>query len=182
VLAKVGYKIPTLFSGPPLKFDEATGHFMSTGSYVNLPAVVIVFIITLVLIKGISESAGFNALMVAIKVAAVLFVIGVGAFYVDPANWTNNFAPFGYGGVSFFCGEEKPPAAGSASSASKNSPSGRSSAAGPQASSPGQPSSSSPTSVSTRSRPTRRKPRTPSATCPSASSLRFSSAPSSTSQ
>ena len=106
VLAKVGYKIPTLFSGPPLKFDEATGHFMATGSYVNLPAVVIVFIITLVLIKGISESAGFNALMVAIKVAAVLFVIGVGAFYVDPANWTNNFAPFGYGGFSFFGVEE----------------------------------------------------------------------------
>ena len=48
--------------------------------------------------------------MVFIKVAAVLFVILVGAFYVNPANWTDNadstgrggFAPFGYGGFSFF--------------------------------------------------------------------------------
>lgn len=68
----------------------------------NLPAVVIVFIVTLILIKGISESAGFNALMVGIKVAAVLFVIAVGAFYINPANWTNNFAPYGWTGVSFF--------------------------------------------------------------------------------
>jgi APA family basic amino acid/polyamine antiporter len=68
----------------------------------NLPAVVIVFIVTLVLIKGISESAGFNALMVAIKVAAVLFVIIVGAFYINPKNWTTDFAPYGWTGVSFF--------------------------------------------------------------------------------
>jgi len=39
--------------------------------------------------------------MVMIKVAAVLFVIGVGAFYVNTANW-HPFAPYGYTGVSFF--------------------------------------------------------------------------------
>jgi APA family basic amino acid/polyamine antiporter len=39
--------------------------------------------------------------MVMIKVVIVLFVIGVGAFYVDPANW-KPFAPFGYTGVAFF--------------------------------------------------------------------------------
>src|SRR5205823_7803676 len=55
-----------------------------------------------VLVKGISESAGFNALMVAIKVAAVIFVILVGAFYINPDNWNNNFAPFGWTGISFF--------------------------------------------------------------------------------
>src|SRR6185295_3919413 len=51
--------------------------------------------------KGISESATFNASMVGIKVAAVLFVIGVGAFYVNPANW-HPFAPYGWTGISFF--------------------------------------------------------------------------------
>ena len=71
-------------------------------SYVNLPAVVIVLIITVFLIVGISESASFNAVMVFIKLFAVLFVILVGAFFVNPENWTNNFAPFGYGGFSFF--------------------------------------------------------------------------------
>ena len=70
-------------------------------SLVNLPAVIITIIITLVLIKGISESAGFNALMVFIKLAAVVFVIAVGAYYVNPENW-KPFAPFGWTGVSFF--------------------------------------------------------------------------------
>jgi APA family basic amino acid/polyamine antiporter len=68
----------------------------------NLPAIVVVLIVTAVLVKGISESAGFNALMVGIKVAAVLFVIGVGAFYIKRENWTNDFAPYGWTGVSFF--------------------------------------------------------------------------------
>jgi APA family basic amino acid/polyamine antiporter len=69
---------------------------------VNLMAVLVVAVITVVLVKGIQESAGFNALMVAIKVAAVLFVIGVGAFFINPANWTREFAPYGWTGVSFF--------------------------------------------------------------------------------
>src|SRR5207302_1291695 len=63
---------------------------------INLPAVLIVAIVTIVLVKGIQESAGFNALMVGIKVAAVLFVIAVGAFFVNTLNWTENFAPYGW--------------------------------------------------------------------------------------
>jgi APA family basic amino acid/polyamine antiporter len=50
---------------------------------------------------GIRESARLNTALVIVKVAAVLFVIGVGAFFVDPANW-RPFAPFGYGGVALF--------------------------------------------------------------------------------
>lgn len=68
---------------------------------VNLPAILIVALVTLVLIKGIQESAGFNALMVFIKVAAVVFVILVGSYYVNPDNW-KDFAPFGWTGLSFF--------------------------------------------------------------------------------
>jgi amino acid transporter len=69
---------------------------------INLFAILIVALVTAVLVKGIQESAGFNAVMVGIKVAAVLFVILVGAFYINPANWTNKFAPYGWTGVSFF--------------------------------------------------------------------------------
>ena len=58
-------------------------------------------VVTVVLVKGIQESAGFNATMVGVKVAAVLFVILVGAFYINPDNWTP-FAPYGMTGVSFF--------------------------------------------------------------------------------
>ncbi|MEO7918393.1 MAG: amino acid permease, partial [Thermoanaerobaculia bacterium] len=63
--------------------------------------IIIVAIVTAVLIKGIQESASFNAAMVMIKVTAVLFVIGVGAFLVNPANW-HPFAPYGWSGISFF--------------------------------------------------------------------------------
>jgi len=70
-------------------------------AYINLPAIIIVVIVTIVLVKGISESANFNALMVFIKVAAVIFVILVGAFYVNPDNWIP-FAPHGWTGMSFF--------------------------------------------------------------------------------
>jgi APA family basic amino acid/polyamine antiporter len=79
---------------------------------VNLAAVVIVLLVTLVLVKGISESAGFNAFMVFVKVGVVLFVIIAGAFFVQSVNWFGStdplhperrgFAPFGYGGFSFF--------------------------------------------------------------------------------
>jgi APA family basic amino acid/polyamine antiporter len=71
-------------------------------AFCNFPAILVVALVTLVLVKGISESAGFNALMVAIKVTAVLFVIAVGAFYVKSENWTRDFAPYGWTGVSFF--------------------------------------------------------------------------------
>ena len=73
---------------------------------INLMAVLVVIIVTAVLVKGISESANFNALMVMIKVAAVIFVILVGAYLLmtrfGTENWTNNFAPYGWTGVSFF--------------------------------------------------------------------------------
>jgi basic amino acid/polyamine antiporter, APA family len=98
--------LPLSLRSAPLKFVEDPhsimgGDFASTGAYINLPAVLIVAIITVILVKGISESAGFNAVMVAIKVAAVFFVIFVGAFFINPENW-HPFAPFGWTGISFF--------------------------------------------------------------------------------
>ncbi len=68
---------------------------------INLWAIIVVGLVTAILVKGISESAGFNALMVGIKVAAVIFVIVVGAHYVNPENWTRDFAPYGWTGVGF---------------------------------------------------------------------------------
>jgi amino acid transporter len=74
-------------------------------SYINLMAILVVLVVTAVLVKGISESAGFNAIMVVIKVLAVIFVIVVGAGLIIAAgtqHWTENFAPFGWTGISFF--------------------------------------------------------------------------------
>jgi basic amino acid/polyamine antiporter, APA family len=68
----------------------------------NLPAFLIALLITAVLVIGIKESARFNATIVVIKVAVVLFVIGLGAHYVSAANWGtgwSGFAPFGFSGI-----------------------------------------------------------------------------------
>ena len=100
-LATFGIALPTAINGPAVNYDPALGKLVATGSVINLPAVVVVALVTWVLIVGIRESAGFNAAMVGLKLVAVLFVIVVGAFYVDPANW-HPFAPYGLTGVSFF--------------------------------------------------------------------------------
>ena len=68
------------------------------GALINLPAVIIVLCIMYLLVVGIRESARFNAIMVGIKLAAVLFFIGAGAVYVRPENW-NPFTPYGWSGV-----------------------------------------------------------------------------------
>ena len=68
----------------------------------NMPALLIALAITAILTRGIKESARFNATIVTIKVAVVLFVIGLGAMYVKPANWGSSwstFAPFGFSGI-----------------------------------------------------------------------------------
>jgi len=101
VLLKLGYQLPLALRESPLRYDAGTGAFVPTGSSFNLPAVVIVMIVTMILVKGIRESASFNAAMVMIKVAAVLFVIGAGIFFIDPANW-HPFAPMGWTGLNFF--------------------------------------------------------------------------------
>jgi basic amino acid/polyamine antiporter, APA family len=94
-------KLPEMLTNAPFDFDPATGSLSSTGKLLDFPALVITAIITAILVIGIRESASLNALMVGIKVLIVLFVIAVGAFYVDPRNW-HPFAPYGLTGVSFF--------------------------------------------------------------------------------
>ena len=68
----------------------------------NLPAFLIALVITAILVVGIKESARFNAGIVVIKVAVVLFVIALGAHYIDRANWGTSwstYAPNGFAGV-----------------------------------------------------------------------------------
>lgn len=96
-----GIKLPGVLRSAPFDYDPALGALVSTGSILDLPAVLVTTAVTIILLKGIRESATLNAVMVAIKLAVVLFVIAVGVFHVDPANW-RPFAPFGLGGLSFF--------------------------------------------------------------------------------
>src|SRR5499433_2168330 len=105
------FKVPDIIHTAPVNYCVNVGAgcphtgFVTTGSYFDLPAVVITFVLTVVLVKGIRESASFNAFMVAVKLVIVLMVIGIGAYLLATVygtqNWTP-FAPYGYTGLSFF--------------------------------------------------------------------------------
>ena len=101
LLDQFNVHLPSVLTNAPFDYDPSTGHFPMTGTWFDLPAICIATIITIILVKGIKESAGFNALMVGVKLVIVFFVIAVGAFYVNPANW-KPFAPFGFTGLAFF--------------------------------------------------------------------------------
>lgn len=81
--------IPTwLLNDPVTAREEAILNGLQAPAFsINLPAALIVWVVTYILVKGIKESAKTNNLIVTIKVLAVLFVIIVGAFYVKGANW-----------------------------------------------------------------------------------------------
>lgn len=64
----------------------------------DLPALVITVLITALVYVGIRESKMVSNLMVALKLGVIGLVIVVGAFYVNPGNWSP-FAPHGFGGV-----------------------------------------------------------------------------------
>ena len=64
----------------------------------NIPALLIVILITYIVYIGIRESKKANNIMVMIKLVIILLVIIGGAFYVSPGNW-GNFMPNGFSGV-----------------------------------------------------------------------------------
>jgi APA family basic amino acid/polyamine antiporter len=101
IISGVGVHVPKALSNAPFDYDPTVGRLVSTGSIMDLPGVLIAIAVTIVLVIGIRESAGVNTIIVGLKVAIVLFVIVVGAFYVNPANW-HPFAPYGLTGLSFF--------------------------------------------------------------------------------
>jgi APA family basic amino acid/polyamine antiporter len=91
-LAAFGINLPSEWASPVW----ASGHW--TGAYFNLPGFLIVFILTLLLVRGVKESAGANNVMVIIKIGAILTFLVVGGMLVNKANWTP-FAPSGFAGI-----------------------------------------------------------------------------------
>jgi APA family basic amino acid/polyamine antiporter len=91
LLAGFGLHLPPALTSAPGNPDVPEGIF-------NLPAFLIILLITWMLSRGIKESTRVNNIMVAVKVAVVLLFIAVGAWYVEPANWSP-FMPFGWQGV-----------------------------------------------------------------------------------
>ena len=79
-------------------------HLGSLPIIINLPAMLVVLVITVILVIGIRESANSNNAMVILKIAIILFFIAVGIFLIKPENWSNpatgGFAPNGFKGIS----------------------------------------------------------------------------------
>jgi APA family basic amino acid/polyamine antiporter len=84
VLEWFGLRIPYEWSHSPFEVMAETG----TRGMMNIPAVIILAILSAVLIRGTKESAFLNGIIVIVKVSIVLLVIGIGWGYINPANHT----------------------------------------------------------------------------------------------
>ncbi len=91
-LASFGFNLPDRWSTPVWE----SGRW--TGAYFNFPAFLIVFILTVLLVRGVRESAEANNVMVAIKIGAILIFLLVGGALIKPGNW-RPFAPAGLSGI-----------------------------------------------------------------------------------
>ena len=115
---QMGIKMPTAFTSSPYyyadanEFDPVTkvllhpAGFSHTGAVVNLPAIVLIALMSTLLVIGIKESARFNNFIVILKLAIVLLVIGFGFMYVNQANWhpfippnTGEYGHYGWSGI-----------------------------------------------------------------------------------
>jgi APA family basic amino acid/polyamine antiporter len=103
---QLGFSLPDALTNAP--FTKGQGHFeiVRTGALINLPAVLVIAAITALCYVGIHQSARFNSIVVAIKVAVILLFIGFGVWVVNGANWdpfipenAGQFGRYGWSGV-----------------------------------------------------------------------------------
>ena len=105
-LAKFGLVLPPAFTQAPLSVVGTHTLVRNPGGVLNVPAVLLVLVMTALLVIGIKESARFNNVIVFIKVAIVFLVIGFGFMFVNSANWhpfipenTGSFGNYGWSGI-----------------------------------------------------------------------------------
>lgn len=87
-----GFHLPKQLAGPMIAGGELTG------SWFNLPALVVLLVLTVILVHGVRESAETNNVMVLIKVGAILLFVFGAARAVNTAHW-QPFMPNGFPGV-----------------------------------------------------------------------------------
>ncbi len=103
ILLSFGIQMPRAITGSPFSMQPGA---------LNLVAVAIICLVSLILIRGISESAKFNDFIVVLKVAVVIFFIGIGYFFINYKNYhpflppnTGVFGSFGWSGVLAAAGQ-----------------------------------------------------------------------------
>ena len=92
LLAQVGIALPQKLSEPIWQ------NGVRTGAWFNLPGFLVVMLLTMLLVRGVRESAETNNIMVIVKLGAILIFIAAGAMLIHPANW-KPFAPSGFAGI-----------------------------------------------------------------------------------
>jgi basic amino acid/polyamine antiporter, APA family len=95
LLADFGLHLPKQFVSAPLAYDATAHAWSATGAILNVPAMVVVIAISALLVIGIQESARFNALIVAIKLAVIAVFIICAAPMVDTSHWVTAGNPQG---------------------------------------------------------------------------------------
>jgi len=94
-------------SHTPIRIADCLAQgFQITHGILNVPAIALVLVLTTLLVIGIKESARFNNIIVIVKLAIVLAVIGFGIKYINTANWspfippnTGEFGHYGWSGI-----------------------------------------------------------------------------------
>ena len=104
-IKELGISLPESLTQAPLNVVGTHTLVRNAGGIINLPAIVLVLLMTTLLVVGIRESASFNNVIVFIKMAIVILVIGFGFMYVNTANWhpfipENSTGEFGHYGLS----------------------------------------------------------------------------------
>jgi APA family basic amino acid/polyamine antiporter len=101
----LNFDLPTALTASPWQPTQLLDGTQAYG-WINLPALLIIVLMSLLLIVGVDKSAKVNAVLVAIKVAVVLIFIGVGFNYIELANYepfipenTGVFGEFGWSGI-----------------------------------------------------------------------------------
>jgi len=97
----LGLKFPASLASSPFAFDPLSGEWTRTGAIINLPAAFIIALITILLVRGIKESATVNSVIVFLKIAIILVFIGAGLFFIKPGLW-KPFIPANEGQFGFF--------------------------------------------------------------------------------
>src|SRR5437764_4133196 len=93
-----GYVVDLLKGAFGITLPNALTASPFSGGIINLPAFLIILLITALLVLGTSESSRVNNVIVGIKLLVILFFLVVGFGHINPANWSP-FLPFGAGGI-----------------------------------------------------------------------------------
>jgi APA family basic amino acid/polyamine antiporter len=117
LLDQLGLHLPATLTNAPTQWCTATqvqngvagcahAGLNWTGAIINLPAVFVVSLMSLILIIGIKESATVNNFIVILKVTIILLIVGIGLWHLNPENWkpfipanTGEWGTYGWSGV-----------------------------------------------------------------------------------